>query len=180
MSWLELKGGRLFYELKGNSSSHTIVFLNGLFQGTDKWVPILPFLKNYQALTYDMRGQGKSEGFEDEAFTADKHCQDLRALIDHLGFDSFSLVGLSNGGIVAQKFAIDGHARLKSLFLACTTAWLDTAVRAKVESWKMAVETGGILLTKLNRICESFGAKRYKLPTNSDEIFNKIRVIEHG
>lgn len=30
------------------------------------------------------------------------------------------------------------------------------------------VETGGILITKINRICESFGAKRYKLPTNSD------------
>lgn len=40
------------------------------------------------------------------------------------------------------------------------------------------VETGGVLLTKLNRICESFGAKKYKLPTNKDEIFNKIKEIE--
>ncbi len=37
------------------------------------------------------------------------------------------------------------------------------------------VETGGILLTKLNRICESFGAKKYKIPTNKDEIFTKIK-----
>lgn len=28
------------------------------------------------------------------------------------------------------------------------------------------VETGGILLTKINRICESFAAKKYSLPSN--------------
>ena len=39
------------------------------------------------------------------------------------------------------------------------------------------VETGGILLTKLHRICESFGATKYKLPSNSEEIFNKIKDI---
>jgi vacuolar-type H+-ATPase subunit I/STV1 len=40
------------------------------------------------------------------------------------------------------------------------------------------VETGGILLTKLNKICDSFGVKKYKLPTNKDDIFEKIKQIE--
>ena len=40
------------------------------------------------------------------------------------------------------------------------------------------VETGGIVLTKLHRICDSFGAQKYKLPTDKEEIFNKIKEIE--
>ena len=40
------------------------------------------------------------------------------------------------------------------------------------------VETGGIMLTKLHKVCDSFGAKRYKLPTNKDDIFEKIKHIE--
>lgn len=37
------------------------------------------------------------------------------------------------------------------------------------------VESGSVLLTKINRICESFGTKKYKLPSNKDEIFSKIK-----
>lgn len=40
------------------------------------------------------------------------------------------------------------------------------------------VESGTVLLTKIGRICESYGVKRYKLPSNKDEIFTKIKEIE--
>ena len=33
------------------------------------------------------------------------------------------------------------------------------------------------MLTKINKICENFGVKRYKLPSNKDEIFMKIKEI---
>lgn len=34
-------------------------------------------------------------------------------------------------------------------------------------------------MTKVNRICETFYAKKYSLPTNKDEIFDKIKEIEN-
>lgn len=34
------------------------------------------------------------------------------------------------------------------------------------------------MLTKINRICETFGVNKYKLPSNKDEIFIKIKEIE--
>ena len=51
----------------------------------------------------------------------------------------------------------------------------DTSART---AFICVVESGGLLITKLNRICESFGAKKYKLPSNKDEIFEKIKEIE--
>lgn len=40
------------------------------------------------------------------------------------------------------------------------------------------LESGSNILTKVNRICETFYAKKYSLPTNKDEIFEKIKGIE--
>lgn len=33
-------------------------------------------------------------------------------------------------------------------------------------------------MNKITRICDTFGVKRYKLPTNRDQIFDKIKEIE--
>lgn len=40
------------------------------------------------------------------------------------------------------------------------------------------IESGNALINKINRICESFNAKKYTLPTNKDEVFDKIKEIE--
>ena len=40
------------------------------------------------------------------------------------------------------------------------------------------IESGDALINKINRICESFSAKKYRLPTNKDEVFDKIKEIE--
>lgn len=34
------------------------------------------------------------------------------------------------------------------------------------------------MVNKINRICDTFGAKKYRLPTNKDEVFDKIKDIE--
>ena len=34
------------------------------------------------------------------------------------------------------------------------------------------------MVNKINRICESFNSKKYRLPTNKDEVFDKIKEIE--
>ncbi len=42
------------------------------------------------------------------------------------------------------------------------------------------IESGDVLINKINRICESFSAKKYRLPTNKDEVFDKIKEIENN
>jgi len=93
-------------------------------------------------LRYDMRGQGESEAPEGP-YTPKAHAQDLLALLQELGWEEASLVGLSNGGIVALQAALMAPTRFRSLVLACTTPYLDPALKAKVGSWLHALKTGG-------------------------------------
>ena len=41
----------------------------------------------------------------------------------------------------------------------------------------MFIEAGTNLYNKANRICDSFGAKKYQIPSHKDDIFEKIKEI---
>jgi 3-oxoadipate enol-lactonase len=134
---------RLRYRVEGEGPK--VVLLNGLFQRLESWDPVVPLLRGYTLLRYDMRGQGESEAPEGP-YTPKAHAQDLLALLQELGWEEASLVGLSNGGIVALQAALMAPTRFRGLVLACTTPYLDPALRAKVESWLHALRAGGTLL----------------------------------
>jgi len=134
---------RLRYEVVGEGPP--VVLLNGLFQRLESWDPVLPHLQGFALLRYDMRGQGESEAPEG-AYTPGVHAEDLLGLLDRLGWKEAVLVGLSNGGIVAMTLALRAPERVRALALACTTPYLDVALRVKVESWLHALKAGGTAL----------------------------------
>lgn len=37
---------------------------------------------------------------------------------------------------------------------------------------------GGTALTKINRVCDSFGVTKYNIPEGKDQMFEKIKEIE--
>ncbi|WP_018111600.1 alpha/beta fold hydrolase [Thermus igniterrae] len=131
---------RLRYKVEGEGPR--VVLLNGLFQRLESWDPVVPHLGGYTLLRYDMRGQGESEAPEG-AYTPEVHAQDLLGLLEGLGWEEAALVGLSNGGVVALNLALLAPRRVRALALACTTPYLDAALRAKAESWLHALKTGG-------------------------------------
>lgn len=69
----------------------------------------------------DLRGHGQSDkpGGEHD-YTLDLFAGDLLALADRLGWERFSLVGHSMGGMVAQLVALGAPERLDSLILMDT------------------------------------------------------------
>lgn len=131
---------RLRYRVEGKGPR--VVLLNGLFQRLESWDPLVPHLQGYTLLRYDMRGQGESEAPEG-VYTPEVHAQDLLELLEGLGWGEASLVGLSNGGVVALSLALLAPKRVRALVLACTTPHLDPALRAKAESWLHALRAGG-------------------------------------
>jgi V-type H+-transporting ATPase subunit a len=54
----------------------------------------------------------------------------------------------------------------------------DTPLIGPRTAFIVILEAGSNVLTKVNRISDTFYAKKYTLPTNKDEIFNKIKEIE--
>ena len=43
----------------------------------------------------------------------------------------------------------------------------------------MFIEAGTTLYNKANRICDSFGAKKYQIPSSKNEIFEKVKEVEN-
>ena len=72
----------------------------------------------------------------------DDHTDDLFALLDHLKIDTAALVGLSVGGMIAQRAAVRVPQRVRALTLCCTAAKIGTP-----ETWAeriSAVDQGGV------------------------------------
>lgn len=79
----------------------------------------------YRVLTPDFRGHGESQVPEEDS-TMERLAEDLRGLLDELGFERVVLGGLSMGGYAAFAFLRRYAARVKGLILADTRAGADT------------------------------------------------------
>lgn len=129
MPFATIEGCSIHYELSGPSGRPAITFLNGLTQSVRLWAAYAEHFaaRGYRVLSYDMPGQGRSSkpilgiGFE-------RQCTTLLGLLDHLEIDRTHLGGISFGGVVALRFAIEHGERLRSLIVmsafAETTAQL--------------------------------------------------------
>jgi pimeloyl-ACP methyl ester carboxylesterase len=51
-----------------------------------------------------------------------QYAQDGAALLDHVGWETCAVVGISFGGMVAQEFAVSYPQRVEKLVLLCTSA----------------------------------------------------------
>lgn len=122
MPLIDLKSVRLNYRLEGDGNE-TIVLVNGLADDLDSWTLQTPALvaAGYRVLSFDNRGIGASDkpiGPYSTATMAD----DTKQLVDALSITNFHLVGVSMGGMIAQRYAIRYGEDLASLVLGCTYA----------------------------------------------------------
>ena len=120
MPFFEGKDTTLFYERTGQGEP--LLFFNGT--GGDLRVrPNMldgPLAKNFDLLVHDQRGLGQSSVPEGPYTMAD-YADDGARLLDHIGWESCLVVGVSFGGMVGQEFALRHPGRTKRLVLACTS-----------------------------------------------------------
>ena len=95
-------------------SGNSLVFLHAGVADRRMWHPQIANLKNdYHIIAYDRRGFGETTS-ADEPFS---HVEDLRAVLDHLGISTVSLVGCSQGGRIAIDFALTYPRQVHELVL---------------------------------------------------------------
>lgn len=120
----------------------TIVFINALGSDCRIWNAVARGLAaRHSVLLYDKRGHGLSDMVAGPS-EIDDYVDDLLGLLDGLGIDEVAVVGLSMGGLIAQRLAARVPARLRALVLSGTAAKIGTN-----EAWNAriaAVENGGI------------------------------------
>ncbi len=93
------------------------MFLHGLMGAASNWRSIAKaFEDRYHILTFDQRGHGRSfhplAGYHPRDFA-----QDLRLILDELGWTQVLLVGHSMGGRNALEFALHFAQRVKALVI---------------------------------------------------------------
>lgn len=110
----------LYYERAGEGAP--LLFISGT--GGDLRVkPNVfdgPLPKAFDVLSYDQRGLGRSEK-PDVPYSMADYADDAAALMEHAGWPSAKVMGVSFGGMVAQELALRHPQRVERLVLACTS-----------------------------------------------------------
>lgn len=120
MPFAPIRGLEMYYEHAG--SGRRLLFLNG--SGGDLRVRPGPFEgplgAHFELLAHDQRGLGRTSK-PDAPYTMADYAEDAAALLDHIGWDRCSVMGVSFGGMVAQELAVRHPDRIERLVLCCTS-----------------------------------------------------------
>ena len=108
------------YEMSG--SGPRVLFFNGSGATLKSTALLIGALaKTCTVLAHDQRGLGETS-IPDGPYTMAQYANDGAALLDHVGWDTCAVVGISFGGMVAQEFAVSYPQRVEKLVLLCTSA----------------------------------------------------------
>lgn len=78
------------------------------------------FRSRFDVVAHDQRGLGQTD-VPPGPYTMAQYAADAIALIDHVGWETCRVVGVSFGGMVAQEVAVTAPGRVERLALACTS-----------------------------------------------------------
>ena len=93
-----------------------IVFIHGVGLTKEIWEPQINFFKNYNTLTYDLLGHGKTP-LKKNQLKIDSFTNQLLKLIEELNIDKVHLIGFSLGSLIARDFAAQHSNKLASLII---------------------------------------------------------------
>ncbi|ULK96282.1 alpha/beta hydrolase [Bradyrhizobium sp. I71] len=116
MPFLSHGSYRIRYELDGPANAPAYVLVNGLTQYAALWAAYREALvaRQFRVATFDLLGQGESD--KPALFISqDDQVAALHLLVDELGDGPIFLAGISFGGLIALRYAIEHGERLAGL-----------------------------------------------------------------
>ncbi|QGG48769.1 alpha/beta fold hydrolase [Heliorestis convoluta] len=135
MPLVSLNGVSLYYEVHGHGLP--LVFIPGIAVSHGMWAPQRDsFCKSHQVILYDVRGTGRSSSLTWSCQVEDLS-RDLSQLLYHLGIKKAAICGLSFGGVIAQRFALDYPQKCGALILVDTFSELSPRDLEEGALWLM-------------------------------------------
>jgi pimeloyl-ACP methyl ester carboxylesterase len=123
---VDVNGAQLCVDTFGDQADAAVLLIMGAAASMDRWEPA--FCEAIAArgrfvIRYDHRDTGGSTTYPPgrPGYTGDDLTADAHAVLDALDVERAHIVGLSAGGGIAQRLAVDHPERLLSLTLMCTS-----------------------------------------------------------
>ncbi len=118
MKFAERKGVRIAYQIRGEGMP--LVLLMGFGAAGSAWDKhVESYHKHFRCILIDNRGVGQSDQPEGP-YTTSMMAADTAAVMDREGIVSARVAGISMGGAIAQKLAIEHPGKVHSLALIST------------------------------------------------------------
>ncbi|MDR7076552.1 pimeloyl-ACP methyl ester carboxylesterase [Neobacillus niacini] len=135
----------LYYEIHGDGEP--LLLIMGLSLTSKSWFKTLPALsEQYKVILFDNRGVGQS-GKPNSPYSIELMAEDARAVLDAAGVESAHVYGISMGGMIAQRLAIQYPERVRSLILGCTTSGGEKHVQPGAEVSMLMLSRGSSTAT---------------------------------
>jgi 3-oxoadipate enol-lactonase len=120
MACVTVGGISLNYEQVGVGTD--LVLIHGLGGNLHSWDADVPVLaRHHRVLRLDVRGFGASDK-PPGPYSPALFARDLDRLLTAAGVGAAHILGISMGGVIAQRLALDFPARLRSLVLVSTSS----------------------------------------------------------
>ena len=126
------------------------------------WDGVVPALDGFEVLTYDFPGHGRTP-VPGEPYTVEELADQARELLADAGYAQVDVVGVSLGGLVAQRLAADAPDLVRRLVVVDAVPtypgpmremWRDRAARAPVEGMAAFLEPTLSLWFTADRLAE--------------------------
>lgn len=129
----------------------TLVFIHGLSGSLSAWWPYeKSFQDNYNILTFDLRGHGKSgKPIHYNDYEINKQSEDLHYLLKFLNIDSCILVSHSFGTLLALKFITEHPQMVEAMVLLSPTYGVNNNKTAKILKYPLKLLASLINMRKV-------------------------------
>ncbi|WP_028866253.1 alpha/beta fold hydrolase [Psychromonas aquimarina] len=127
MSTFSVNSKTMHYLDKGQGP--VLLFGHSYLWDSEMWAPQVEALsKHYRCIVPDLWSHGQSDAAPGETRNLADYAQDLLSLMDHLEIDTFSVIGLSVGGMWGAELTLSAPERVKALVLMDTFIGLEPQV----------------------------------------------------
>ena len=117
----------MYYEEYGVGKP--LLLLHGFGGCSQNWLPFTEkFAEHHRLIILDLRGHGYSSNPENK-FTHREAANDVFLLLEKLGINHFSAMGMSTGGMILLHMATSQPSRIDSMVLISTTSYFPEQAR---------------------------------------------------
>lgn len=113
--YIELSDAKIYVEDIGSKENFPLIFLHGGLGSIEDFGPLSETIhRNFRCIGIDSRGHGKST-LGPNPLTYRLLQTDVEYVLDSLGVSSCSVIGFSDGGVLAYRLAISNSSRISKI-----------------------------------------------------------------